>query len=151
MAFKNWNNLISEEELDVQIANAKAVALKADATEPRAISVSFDRSSGLIVIALKNGTFFSFPPILVQGLENATAEDLDDVWLDASGSSVHWDRLDADFNIARLVAGIFGTKVWMSELGRKGGQVTSAAKAEASRNNGKKGGRPKKMQSVALS
>ena len=55
------------------------------------------------------------------------------------------DRLDADFNIAGLVAGIFGTKAWMSQLGRKGGQSTSSAKAESSRNNGKKGGRPKKV------
>jgi hypothetical protein len=116
----------------------------ADATEPRAAFVRFDQSSGLIVIALKNGAFFSFPPNLMQGLEEATSEDLNDVWLDASGSSVHWARLDVDFEITGLVAGIFGTKAWMSELGRKGGQATSLAKSEASRNNGKKGGRPKK-------
>ena len=145
MMFKNWTNLISEEELDVQIAKAKAASKKADEEEPRAVSVRFDQSSGLIVIALKNGAFFSFPPNLVQGLGEAAPEDLDDVWLDPSGSSVHWDRLDADFNIAGLVTGIFGTKAWMSELGRKGGQVTSPTKAESSRNNGKKGGRPKKM------
>lgn len=145
MAFKNWNNLITEEELDAQIVSAKATAQESDATEARATSVRFDRSSGLIVISLKNGAFFSFPPTLVQGLGEATPEDLDDVWLDASGSSVHWDRLDADFNITGLVAGIFGTKVWMSQLGRKGGEATSPAKAESSRNNGKKGGRPKKI------
>ena len=150
MAFKNWNNLISEEELDAQIARAKAAAQVADATEPRAASVRFDRSSGLIVISLKNGAFFSFPPTLVQGLEEALPEDLDDVWLDASGSSIHWERLDADFNIAGLVAGIFGTKAWMSQLGRKGGQATSHAKAESSRNNGKKGGRPKKILQTSL-
>ena len=117
MAFKNWNNLISEEELDAQIARAKAATQEADATEPRAASVRFDRSSELIIISLKNGAFFSFPPTLVQGLGDASPEDLDDVWLDASGSSVHWERLDADFNIAGLVAGIFGTKAWMSHLG----------------------------------
>ena len=145
MAFKNWNNLISEEELDAQIVNAKAAAQETDAKELRATSVRFDRSLGLIIISLKNGAFFSFPPTLVEGLEKASFEDIDDVWLDASGSSVHWDRLDADFNIAGLVAGIFGTKAWMSQLGRKGGQSTSSAKAESSRNNGKKGGRPKKV------
>lgn len=145
MAFKNWNNLISEEELDAQIVNAKAAAQETDAKELRATSVRFDRSLGLIIISLKNGAFFSFPPTLVEGLEKASFEDIDDVWLDASGSSVHWDRLDVDFNIAGLVAGIFGTKAWMSQLGRKGGQSTSSAKAESSRNNGKKGGRPKKV------
>ena len=31
-------------------------------------------------------------------------------------------------------------------LGRKGGQATSTAKATASRENGKKGGRPKKTR-----
>jgi hypothetical protein len=145
MAFKNWTNLISEEELNAQIVKAKAASKKADATEPRAASVRFDQSSGLIIIALKNGAFFSFPPSLVQGLCEASPEELNDVWLDTSGSSVHWDHLDVDFEITGLVAGIFGTKSWMSELGRKGGQSTSPAKSEASRNNGKKGGRPKKL------
>jgi len=144
MTFKNWKNLVSEEELDAQIVRAKAASQAADRTEPRAASVSFDLSSGLVVIALKNGAFFSFPPNLVQGLEEATPEALSDVWLDSSGSSVHWERLDVDFEIASLVAGIFGTKSWMSELGRKGGRVTSSVKASAARSNGKKGGRPKK-------
>ncbi len=142
MGFQNWT--ISEEELDVQIAKAKAARKEANATEPRAKSVAFDQASGLIVIALKNGAFFSFPPSLVQGLGEAPPEALNDVWLNTSGSSVHWEKLDADFEVAALVAGAFGTKAWMSELGRKGGQAISPAKAEASRNNGKKGGRPKK-------
>jgi hypothetical protein len=33
---------------------------------------------------------------------------------------------------------------YLSELGKKGGQAKSAAKALAARRNGKKGGRPRK-------
>jgi hypothetical protein len=33
---------------------------------------------------------------------------------------------------------------YLSELGKKGGQSTSAAKTAAARKNGKKGGRPRK-------
>ena len=54
-----------------------------------------------------------------------------------------------DLGIPELVAGIFGTKSWMAELGRKGGQATSSAKSAAARKNGKKGGRPRKDSSLS--
>ena len=144
MTFKNWELELTEENLKAGIAKAKEAGKKADATQPRAESVQYDQDNDLIVIQLKNGAIFSFPPKLAQGLEAATPEQLADVWIPPSGSSVHWKSLDADFGIPELLAGIFGTKSWMAELGRKGGQVTSSAKSAAARKNGKKGGRPKK-------
>lgn len=50
-------NLVSEEELNAQIEKAKNLALEAEAKEPRAISVSYNQSSGLVMIALKMGLF----------------------------------------------------------------------------------------------
>ncbi|WP_333106942.1 DUF2442 domain-containing protein, partial [Microcoleus sp. S13_D1] len=69
----------------------------------------------LIVIELKNGAIFCFPPKLAQGLEGASPEQLADVWLPPSGSSVHWESLDVDFGIPELLAGIFGTKSWRAD------------------------------------
>ncbi|MFM6190690.1 MAG: DUF2442 domain-containing protein [Planktothrix sp.] len=134
-----------EENLLEEIAKAKQAWQEAEATEPRAISVKYDQDQDLIVIHLKNGSIFSFPPRLAQGLAEATPEQLADVWIPPSGKSIHWDSLDVDFGIPELVRGIFGTKSWMAELGRKGGQATSKAKSEAAQKNGKKGGRPKKV------
>jgi len=144
MAFRNWDKELTEENLLEQIAQAKQAWQESEATEPRAESVHYDEAGNLIVIKLKSGAIFSFPPRLAQGLEDASPKQLADVWLPPSGSSIHWESLDVDFGIPELVAGIFGTKSWMAELGRKGGKVTSTAKTAAARTNGKKGGRPKK-------
>jgi DNA invertase Pin-like site-specific DNA recombinase len=149
MAFKNWEIELTEENLKEEIARAKAAGEKADATQPRAESVHYDKSDDLIVIRLRNGAIFSFPPKLAQGLEGASPEQLADIWIPPSGSSVHWESLDVDFSIPELIAGIFGTKSWMAELGRKGGQATSSAKSAAARKNGKKGGRPRKNNTLA--
>jgi Protein of unknown function (DUF2442) len=144
MISRNWNKELTEENFLEQIAKAKEAWKQAEATEPRAESLHYNQSEDLIVIKLKNGAIFSFPPQLAQGLENASPEQLADVWLPPSGSSVHWESLDVDFGIPELIAGIFGTKSWMAELGRKGGKATSTSKSAAARQNGKKGGRPKK-------
>ncbi|MDB9312365.1 DUF2442 domain-containing protein, partial [Spirulina sp. CS-785/01] len=114
---------------------------------PCAEAVHYNPDRNLIEIHLTNGAIFAFPPHLAQGLGKATPEQLNDVWLDAAGLSVHWESLDADFSVSGLVQGIFGTQAWMSELGRKGGKRSTAAKRKAARENGRKGGRPKGSKS----
>jgi hypothetical protein len=57
-----------------------------------------------------------------------------------SGYDLHWESLNMDLAVPALLAGLYGTQAWMTELGRRGGQAKSTAKAEAARENGKKGG-----------
>jgi hypothetical protein len=61
---------------------------------------------------------------------------------------LHWESLDVDLGVPELIAGVFGTKAWMTELGRLGGQVKSVAKEKAARENGKRGGRPRKSETL---
>jgi len=127
----------TDAELDTAAAFGEQLAL----TEPRAASARYDRTTGRILVELKNGSAFAFPARLGQGLENATDEQLADVAVRGSGYGLHWATLDVDLSIPGLAAGIFGTKAHMARLA---GRSTSPAKAAAARANGAKGGRPRK-------
>jgi hypothetical protein len=50
---------------------------------------------------------------------------------------LHWDDLDVQMSVPGLVAGVFGTRKWMAELGRQGGSM-SKAKPPGVRENGRK-------------
>ncbi|KKJ00576.1 hypothetical protein PROH_10925 [Prochlorothrix hollandica PCC 9006 = CALU 1027] len=117
--------------MNAQLETAKAATQAADAVEPRAKAAYFDPATNLVVIALKNGAFLSITPHLLQGLDNASTADLSDIWLDDGGRSIHWDRLDADFEIVGLVAGIFGTQRWMADLVSQGGASRSPVTPES--------------------
>lgn len=132
-------------EILAQIPAARARARAAAASEPRAARARYDRKRTLIIVELTNGAFFGFPAHLGQGLRGATAEELAEVTVSPSGEALHWPRLDADLRVPALLQGIFGTRAWMRELGRAGGRVRSEAKANAARENGRKGGRPRKV------
>ncbi|MEG5172909.1 DUF2442 domain-containing protein [Microcoleus sp. B3-D7] len=99
MVFRNWEKELTEENFREQIAQAKEAWKNAEATEARAESVQYNQSEDLIVIKLKNGAIFCFPPSLAQGLEGASPEQLADVWLPPSGSSVHGESLDFELGI----------------------------------------------------
>jgi Protein of unknown function (DUF2442) len=137
---------MSNEEFDRQFVEATRRGNEALKTEPRARKVRYDKKTGRIIVELLNGCTFIFPPTLAQGLNNATPGELAEIELTPFGLGLRWPKLDADFSIVGLMSGIFGTKAWMSELGRKGGHATSDAKAAASKENGRKGGRPRKAQ-----
>lgn len=131
---------------DAEFEAAEARGRKMLETEPRAKSARYDRKTKRVVIDLVNGCIYAFPVQLVQDLQGASHNNLATVEVDGLGFNLHWPALDVDLYVPTLVAGIFGTRDWMTkELARRAGQATSPAKAAAARANGSKGGRPRKV------
>lgn len=138
----------TDAEILAKIPAAVAAAQKADRTEPRAAAASYLRQTGRVRIDLTNGCAFEFPAALAQGLAGAEPDDLAQVEVYPGGEGLRWDRLDVDLSVPGLLAGAFGGEGWMRQLGRrmgqKGGSARTESKAAAARENGKRGGRPRK-------
>lgn len=136
----NWK--LSAKDIKKQIADAKEQTRVADAVEPRAKTAAYDSSTKRIVITLNNGADFSFYTSSVPELATASPKDIAQIEISPSGRTLRWRVLDADLSLPALMMGVFGSKIWMTQLGQMGGQATSKAKAAAARLNGMKGGRP---------
>jgi hypothetical protein len=114
-----------------------------------AVSARYDRRRSRIVVALSTGVELAFPTRLAEGLSGASPEHLADIEISPAGLGLRWPRLDADLYVPALLHGVFGSKSWMArQLGAAGGRARSVAKVAASRENGRKGGRPKKAAKV---
>ena len=130
---------------EIEAANARASAQQANT--PIAIAAHYDARAGRIVIDLSTGLSIMFNPHDAQGLEKAKPEHLTKIEISPSGFGIHFPALDADLYLPSLLEGFMGSRKWMADqLGKTGGGSTSVAKANASRANGKKGGRPKKRK-----
>jgi hypothetical protein len=118
-----------------EVAFRKAVAKSGRAKiAPRSLSAGFDRRNHRVWVKLDSGIDFSFDPGRAHGLQDASADDLAGVTVEGAGGTLHFPRLDADFSVARLLEGFLGPLDW----------TRREARAAASRENGKRGGRPPK-------
>lgn len=134
----------SNQQILDQIAQARARTEVREAKEPKAINACYNSSSKMVEVYFNNGAMFAFPYALGQGLDGATEKLLSQVRVTPSGYGLEWEDLDVHLDIPALMSGIYGTKNWMKELAKRGGSATSTAKTSASRENGKKGGRPRR-------
>lgn len=134
---------LTEQQIEDQIEQAIANQSKIDGIEPRANKVLFE--DGRIILHFNNGAIFSFLASSVEAIENLPSELLATVELTPSGKGLRWNEPDIDLSIQGLLLGIFGSNIWMKEIATKGGKSTSKKKKAASRENGTKGGRPKKV------
>jgi general stress protein YciG len=145
--------MVEKHTSDAEIQAALERGRQADRVEPRALSARYDAAGRRVVVELTNGCALAFPAEVAQGLRGADPAALAQVEVLAGGRALRWDALDVDLGVAPLVQGIFGTAVWMrelrSEMGRVGGRASTAAKASAARENGRKGGRPRKQPAAA--
>jgi len=143
---------LSEKELRTEARRALAAGRAADRGEPRAAAARYDAPSGRVEITLTNGCAFAFPARHAQGLSRATEAELVRVDVVGGGYALRWEDLDADLTVPGLLAGYLGSRQWMAEeLGRTGGRASSPAKARAARENGRKGGRPRKRAATGRS
>lgn len=130
-------------EQEVQQAEMRMATLRENGF---AVSARYDRRSARIVVNLNTGVQIAFPSRLAEGLADASPADLDEIEISPAGLGLHWPKLDADVYVPALLQGVFGSKRWMAaQLGATGGQARSRAKAAAARENGRKGGRPRKV------
>ena len=132
-----------KKELRASFAKASRAGRQAAKTEPRATSATYRAKDGALHVALTNGARFIIPVKLIPELQKAPVRDIRKVEVLGRGSGLHWETLDVDISVPRLVASVFEGPTWLAELGRIGGQRSSAAKAVAARKNGRKGGRPR--------
>jgi hypothetical protein len=87
-------------------------------TEPHARAAHYDRATGQIVIELTNGAVYSLPARHLQGLADATDDQIANLDI-GGGYGLHWDELDADFTVGGLLAGRFGNASHMAELRKR--------------------------------
>ena len=105
---------------------------------PYAVSARYIAPRKRVVIVLDTGVEFSFESVRAFGLGDASDDELRDVLIDGAGSTLSFPRLNADFSIARLLEGVLGPTEWSRRETR----------ANASRANGRLGGRPPKQRVV---
>jgi hypothetical protein len=65
-----------------------------------------------------------------------------------AGDALSWPSLDVDVYVPGLVERAFGTRLFAAATGRRGGRRKSKAKAVAPKDNGAKGGRPRRWLSA---
>jgi hypothetical protein len=137
----------SDAEIDRAIDHARQLP-----SEPRVTEVEYRPGPGLdlLILKLSDGRRHLIPREDLQGLRSATKEQIARVEILGKGTGLHWPALNLDHYVPSLLRRIYGTERWMSEIGRSGGSVKSAAKKRAARVNGLKGGRPRQKEVAAM-
>jgi len=121
---------------------------------PRMVQARYRRTSARLDIQFDNGVVLGVPVALIQEFSlldtPPSTADLSNIEIWGDGYDLHFPRIGIFLSGTALLAGILGTKAWMVMLARNLGATRSQAKAAASRENGKKGGRPRKAATVAI-
>lgn len=98
----------------------------------------------LLSLKMSDGSRHLIPVQNLQHLSNAPNEAVVNFEVFDGGLGIRWPELDLDLYVPALLHGVYGTEKWMSSLGQRGGRSRSEAKTRAARENGRKGGRPRK-------
>ncbi len=85
---------------------------------PLAISAEYKRDLDVVVIHVDDGRRLFIPREELQGLEDATAEQLADIQI-FGGLDIAWPQLDVDHYLLYLLKGEYSTERWKESRKRQ--------------------------------
>jgi len=133
---------LTDAEILAQIPAARAAA-KAGL---RARSARYSVAHKTLFVTLTNGTVIGIPTAHLPALRRASPRQRSAVTVLPAGIALHWASLDVDLSVPALIREALGADALRSLAAAEGGKATSERKAAAARENGAKGGRPRKAE-----
>jgi hypothetical protein len=112
------------------------------------IQAHYDRAHDMLDLTLRSGIAIRIPRLQIRELAEAQPKDLAKVDIQPGGDGVSFRKLDVDISVPGLLADELGA-LFSRAMGRRARGRTTPKKAAASRENGRKGGRPKKPAAAA--
>ncbi|MBF0306117.1 MAG: DUF2442 domain-containing protein [Alphaproteobacteria bacterium] len=115
------------------------------ANEFRASAVRFDVERDIVELAMEGGWWLAFRRADVAEFADVDPVDMAKIELSPAGMGIEIEARDIHVGVHGLVSSFISPHLMASSLGRLGGGATSDAKRRSARENGKKGGRPRKV------
>jgi hypothetical protein len=94
-------------------------------------------------LTFRDGSRLSVPTSRIEELAGSSAGALKRLQVSPARDSISFPAIDADIYIPGLLSDLYGSRI-LAEKGRAGGKRSTPAKTAAVRENGRKGGRPRK-------
>jgi len=112
--------------------------------EPVPVHAYYDCAGDRLIIVMNNGVEIAVPRRTVRGIAEARPDQLGEA--EIAGCSVYWPGADELLDIQETVIDLFDIR---THLARIAASVRTPATAAASRRNGAKGGRPRKVMALS--
>lgn len=114
------------------------------ATGFRAADVRFDAARDIVELTMVDGWGLFFLRTAIEEFRDVGPEDMRKLEVSPAGMGLELDDLDIHVSIHGLVTSVIPPQMMAKFLGQRGGEATSPSKKQSARENGKKGGRPRK-------
>jgi hypothetical protein len=106
--------LTIDAEIDAAIREARIY----EKYDRHVVRATYSDRTDRFMLYLDNGVTCMVPRRLLEGLGDAEPDALQQIELLGRGTGLYWPALDVAHSVSGLLAGIYGSKKWMSSLDR---------------------------------
>lgn len=135
---------MTDEEYEAGLARGRKRLEKATI----ATTVSYDAKQDAIIVELSNDCAVRIPRRNVSEFAELRTAEMNNIRLSAIGDAIAVGSHDVHVDVGGLLRDVFPASLLGKRFAALGGKATSAAKARAARENGARGGRPRKAIAI---